>query len=122
MDELIDINNLYPLIDEPTNIRYEGMSCIYLIIIDQPNMFVESGVHPSLDGHCQHQLIYGKLNISSPTPPPYERVIWDYSKAETGTIRVIFNSVDWNSLFIGQRPKEMVEDFTDALHSLVLYV
>ena len=46
----------------PPNIRGERMSCIGLIITDQPNLFIESGVHPSLDGHCQHQIIYGKLN------------------------------------------------------------
>ena len=31
LDELIEINNLYQLIDEPTNIRGEGISCIGLI-------------------------------------------------------------------------------------------
>ena len=49
LDELIEINNLYQLIDEPINIRGESMSCIDLIITDQPNIFIESGVHPSLD-------------------------------------------------------------------------
>ncbi len=117
LDELMEMNNLYQLIDEPTNIRGEGMSCIDLIITDQPNMFVESGVHPSLDEHCQHQLIYGKLNYSLPTPPPYKRTIWDYSKADTGTIRDILNCVDWNSRFNGLGSEEMAEVFTSALHS-----
>ena len=49
LDELIETNNMHQLIDEPTNVRREGMSCIDLIITDQPNIFVESGVHPSLD-------------------------------------------------------------------------
>ena len=57
------------------------MSCIDLIITDQPNLFVNSGVHPSLDEHCQHQIIYGKLNISVSYPPPFKRKFWDYSKA-----------------------------------------
>ena len=62
------MNNLLQLIDKPTNIRGERMSCIDLIITDQLSPFIESGVHPSLDSHCQHQIIYGKLNIASPTP------------------------------------------------------
>ena len=119
LDELIEINNLYQLIDEPTNIRGEGMSCIDLIITDQPNMFVESGVHPSLDEHCQHQLIYGKLNISLPTPPPYKRTIWDYSKADTDTIRDKLNRVEWNLRFNGLGSEEMAEVFTSALHSIL---
>ena len=73
-DELIETNNMHQLIDEPTNVRGKGMSCIDLIITDQPNIFVESGVHPSLDEHCQHQIVYGKLNISIPPPPPYHEL------------------------------------------------
>jgi len=34
LDELIESNNLYQLIDEPTNIRGESMTCIDLIITD----------------------------------------------------------------------------------------
>ena len=81
LDELLEINNLYQLIDEPTNMRGECMSCIDLVITDRPNIFVESGVHPSLDDHCQRQIVYGKLNISIPHPLPYKRTIRDYSKA-----------------------------------------
>ena len=72
MDEFIESNNLSQLIDEPTNIRTTGISCIDLIITDQPNLFVDFGVHSSLDDHCQHQIIHSKLNISVPLPPPYK--------------------------------------------------
>ena len=73
--ELIETNNLHQLIEEPTNIRYNSMSCIDLIITDQPNLFVNSGVHPSLDEQCQHQIIFGKLNMSIPSPPNYKRLV-----------------------------------------------
>ena len=56
LDELIEINNLCQLINELINIRYEGMSCIDLIITDQPNLIIESGVHPSLDEHFNIRL------------------------------------------------------------------
>ena len=92
MEELIEIN-LYQLADEPTNSWGERMSCIDLIITGQPNLFIELGVHPSLDSHCQHQLIYGKLNISSSTPP-------GYFIAETSKIRDISNSFDGNLLIL----------------------
>ena len=36
LQELIETNGLYQLIEEPTNIRNEGSSCIDLIITDQP--------------------------------------------------------------------------------------
>ena len=73
LDEILKTNNLYQLIKEPTNIRGEGMSCIDLIITDQSNLFVDSDVHPSLDEHCQHQIIYGQLSILVPNPPTYTR-------------------------------------------------
>ena len=52
LDEIIETNNLSQLVDEPTNIRCEGMSCIDLIITDKPNLFVESCFHSSLDNRC----------------------------------------------------------------------
>ena len=51
LDEFIETNKLHQLIEEPTNIRNDSMTCIDLIITDQPNLFVNSGVHPSLDEH-----------------------------------------------------------------------
>ena len=113
------MNNLYQLIDKPTNIWGERMSCIDLIITDQPNFFIESGVQPSIDNHCQHQIIYGKLNILSPTPPPYERIIWDYYKTETSKIRDIINSLDWNMLLCDLESEEMAEVFTGVLYSIL---
>ena len=50
LDEIMEINGLYQLIDEPTNIGNGGMSCIDLII----NMFVEYDAYPPMDSHCQH--------------------------------------------------------------------
>ena len=46
LDELLETNGLYQLIDEPTNIRNKGSSCIGLIITDQPNILIDYDVHP----------------------------------------------------------------------------
>ena len=58
LDAMIETNNMHQFIDD---LRRDGMSCIDLIVTDQPNIFVESGVHPSLDEHCQHQVVYGLI-------------------------------------------------------------
>ena len=47
LDELIENNNLFQLIDQPTHIRENSRSCIDSITIDQPNLFLDNGVHPS---------------------------------------------------------------------------
>ena len=43
----------------------DSESCIDLILTDQPNLVVESGVQPSLHEHCHPQIVYGKLSVSN---------------------------------------------------------
>ena len=117
LDELIETNNLYQLIDEPTNIRGDSMSCIDLIITDQPAFFVETGVNPSLDDFCQHQIVHGKVNIAIPFPPPYKRTVWDYSKADILNIRSVLRNIDWHLCFHDMGSNEMVEKFYEVLKS-----
>ena len=84
------------LIDQPTNLESRGISCVDLIITDQPNLFIDYGIHSSLDNCCHHQIIYGKVNISIPSPPPFERRIWDYAKANKDEIQECLNNTDWH--------------------------
>ena len=98
LEELIETNGLYELMEEPTNICNEGSFCIDLIATDQPNIFLAYGVHTSLDEHCQHQIIYGKRNVSLPSPHPCRRTIYDCSKADVHVIRESISSTDWASL------------------------
>ena len=48
---------LQQLISEPTHFMGDSRSCIDLILTDQPNLFIDSGVHPSLHEQCHHQII-----------------------------------------------------------------
>ena len=41
---------------EPTQILHNSSECIDLIFTSQPNLIIESGVHPSLHSNCHHQL------------------------------------------------------------------
>ena len=77
------------------------MYCIDLIITDQPNMFTESGIHPSLGGHYQHQIVYGKVNVCIPYPPPYHRTLLDYAIRNDNEIKASITSIDWSALFNG---------------------
>ena len=53
--------SLHQLISEPTHFMGESRLCIDLIFAEQPNLFIESGVHPSLHEQCHHQIIYGTI-------------------------------------------------------------
>ena len=56
---------LHQVISEPTHLLGDSRSCIDLVFTDQPNLFIETGVHPSLHDQCHHQIFYGKLTISN---------------------------------------------------------
>ena len=117
--DLLEPNNLYQLINEPTNIRGDNSSCIDLIITNQPNIFIDSGVLPSLDEFCQHQIVYGKINVSLPSPPPFRRTIWDYHKADVPQIQKSLNDVNWITIFNDLGVNEMVQTLTDTVLKII---
>ena len=53
------------LIREPTHILPNSSTCIDLILINQNNFIMDSGIHASLHPNCYHQTVYGKLNFKN---------------------------------------------------------
>ena len=96
----------------PTNIRTTEMSCTDLIITDQSNLYVDFGVHSSLDDHCQHQVVHGKLNMSRPPPPPYKRKIWHHAKSQKDKIKSAMENIDWLFVFVESDVDDMTQLFT----------
>ena len=83
-------NNLEQLINAPTHLPRENIAtCIDLILTDQPLSFVDSGVIPSPDPKCKHQIVHGMLNFNIPSPPKYKRKVWDYQKGDFRNLRGI---------------------------------
>ena len=72
---------LYLLINELTHLLENSSSCIDLIFTSQPNLVVESGVHPSLHPKCH------KFNLMISYPLPYSREAWPYREANTDLIK-----------------------------------
>ena len=119
-NDFILSNNVEELINEPTHIRDDGtQSCIDLICTDQPFMFTETGVLPSLDTHSKHQIIHGNLNFSVPCPPPYKRKIWDYKLADKNKICQDISDVDWESLFFNKSVHVMSKVFTETFLNII---
>ena len=84
---------LYQLINEPTHLLEKSSLCIDLIFTSQPNLGVESGVHPSLNPNCHHQIVFAKFNLMIFYPPLYSREVWHYREENTDlTRRAISNS------------------------------
>ena len=92
-------HGLEQLIYNPTQILSNSSSCIDLIFTNQPNLVIDSGTHPSLHPNCHHQIIHCKINLQVEYPPPYQRHVWNYPKANKGTILPALQNIDWHRFF-----------------------
>ncbi len=48
----------------------------------------------------------GKINISIPCPPPYKKIVWDFTKSDHVAIRNSITGLDWPSIFHGLNPNQ----------------
>ena len=106
-----------------TNIRNERPSCIVFtgdFNCRSSQWWTEES---SLDINCQHQIIFGNLNLSLPSPPPYNRTVWHYSRANAQSIINSINSVNWVSNLNPLGPSEVVDYFAMTLYKIMsLYI
>ena len=99
IDSITSQFRLEQLIHEPTHIIGEKSSCIDLIFAFQPNLVVESGVQSSLRQSCHHQIVFAIFNLKVVFPPPYERELWHFKKANVDHIRKAINGFRWEKSF-----------------------
>ena len=115
---------LHQLINEPTHLLLNSSSCIDLIFTSQPNIVVESGVHPSLHPNCHHQITFAKFNLKIYYPPPYLREVWHYKEANADLIKRAISNFNWEKAFSNTNIKEKVSltfQQDDLKHSQQLY-
>ena len=93
---------LRQIIKEATHILESSSSCIDLIFTTQPNLVVESGVHPSLHPNCHHQIVFAKFNLQIYYPPPYPGETWHFKQANTEPIRQGVADINWDRAFLSQ--------------------
>ena len=121
IENMLTSLGLSQLISEPTNFEpNKNPSCIDLVITDQPNLVIDSGTRASLDSFCHHQIIHCKVNFSIPPPPPFERKIWHYDRANTAAIKRSMTSFPWlQHLSINMNPDWQVKTFTDIFLNIM---
>ena len=120
LSDFMLLNCLEQLIAEPTHFPRDDIeTCIDLIFTDKPASFVDSGVIPSPDPKCKHQIIHGTINFSVPSPPPYKRKVWRYDQADVSSIKNIIGSANWNNILAGRSVDDMVLTLTDKLLNVV---
>ena len=99
IDAITSQFGLQQLITEPTQLVADSSSCMDFIFTSQPNLVMESGMHSSLPPNCHHQITYAKFSLKIDYPPPYEREIWQYGKANVDHIRKAINEFPWEKSF-----------------------
>ena len=110
---------LSQIITEATHILESSSSCIDLIFTTQPNLVVESGVHPSLHPNCHHQIVFAKFNLQIYYPPPYPREIWHYKQANTELTRRAITDVNWDRAFFNTNVNEKVFFFSNTILNIL---
>ena len=97
IDELFCDLNLHQIIDEPTHFFRDDCapSCIDIILTDQPNLILKSGVRPSLDPTVKHQITFCKINFKIPPPPKFQRKLWHFKSAQPELIQRSIANFPW---------------------------
>ena len=105
LDELFSELNLHQLINEPTHFFRDDCTpfCIDIILTNQPNLVLDSGVRPSLDPTVKHQITFCKMNFKIPPPPKFIRKLWHFNRANLNSIKKAISDFPWetrlNSLY-----------------------
>ena len=102
---------MHPLINEPTHLLQNSFSCTGLTFTSQPNIVMESGVHPSFHPNCHHQIIFAKFNLKIDYPPPKLREVWHYKEANTDLIKRAINNFSWEKALFNTSINEKVSLF-----------
>ena len=79
---------------------------------------MELGVHSSLHQNCHHQVIYAKINLKVFYPPPYEREIWHYQRANVDLIQRAIEQFSWEKLFRNLSINEIVFLFNKTIKDI----
>ena len=110
---------LHQLIHDPTHILGKSSSCIDLIFTSQPNMVVNSGVHPSLHANCHHQIAFAKFELKIYYPPPYEREVWHYQEVDSILIKRAIHEFIWKRALSNLNVDEQVTVFNRTILNIL---
>ena len=116
---IINERHIQQIIKEPTHIIGDSSSCIDLIFTTQPNLVMESGVHPSLHSNCHHHITFAKFNLKIHYPPPYEREVWHYQKANVDQITQAISEFPWDNRFANISVNEQVQLSTQTIQNII---
>jgi hypothetical protein len=88
-------------IDEPTHFTEHSSSLIDLILTNNVNRLIYTGVGPALTEQIRyHCPVIGFINYPKTPTKPFKRKIWLYEHADYEKLRQNLFNVNWDSLFL----------------------
>ena len=67
---------------------------------------------------CHHQITHCKLKLNIEYHPPYDRLVWDYRKANIESIQMLIESVIWETLFNNKTVNKQVSIFNKTIMNI----
>jgi hypothetical protein len=93
--------SLLQMIDEPTHFTEHSSSLIDLILTNNVNRLLYTGVGPALTDQIRyHCPVIGFINYPKTPTKPFKRKIWFYEHADYEKLRQNLFNVNWDSLFL----------------------
>ena len=115
VDSITSRHGLEQMICKPTHILSNCSSFTDFIFTNQPNLVADSGTHHSLQPNGNHQIIDCKINLHVEYPPPYQRHVWNYAKANKDAISSALQNIDWHRLFTNKTVHQQVNLLNDII-------
>ena len=123
-----DITNLnVTLIDSLTtthrlkqfkHILSRSLSCISLILEDQPNYVIDCCTHHSSNKNYHNQITICKLSLKVEYPPPYQRLVWNLKKSNDDAVKRAIEPVNCNFLLSYKNVHEQIVIFNQTLMAM----
>ena len=118
LEVLTSLHGFQQLISEPTHLLPTSTFWIDLIFTDQSNLVVDSGTHSTLNPKCHHQITHCQLNLNIKYPPPYQWLVWNYTRANVESIKRSIELVNWETLFHNKTVHKQVSIFNETLTNI----
>ena len=115
IDSLTSLAGYAQIIDKPTHVVNNSMSCIDLIFCTNKNILSNHGVDITILEKCHRNMIYGKINIWVPLPQVHIREVCDYSKANIKNINKAISNFNWPRAFENLSVDKKVELLNETL-------
>ena len=80
---------------------------------------MESGVRPSLDSYCKHQIVFCRLNLHITPAPFFSRRIWHYNRADQLLIKRAVSEFPWDVNLGNHDPSWQVSYFNSTIMNIM---